>query len=161
MPTIPLSTRFVQPGVVKVYWLPAVANTAALTRAEITAGTDLTPELDDITGWSGSTSFIETKDASSLLRPKLPSSVSLEDSSMTFNGSSDGDDIRGVLTRGDTGFVLFCDSGDATGLPAELFPATVGWVAKVRSLSGDAPFMVRVDFGVTGLPVDVTLPATA
>lgn len=159
MATIPLSTRFFQPGIVDVYFLPAVAG-ANPTRAEITAGTDLGPELDDWAGWSYSTTFIETKDAKSRIRPKLAGAVSLDDSSMTFNGSQDGEDIRTVLTRGDTGYILICDGGDVTGYPAELFPVEVGSVVAVRSLDSDA-FKVRVDFGVTNVPSDVTLPATS
>jgi hypothetical protein len=160
MATIPVSTRFFQPGIIKVYYLPAVAAPAAPTRAEITAGTDLTPELDDWSGWSYSTSFIETKDAASRVRPKLAGAVSLDDSSMTFNGSQDGEDVRTVLTLGDTGYVLICDGGDVTAQPAELFPVEVGSVVPVRSLDSDA-FKVRIDFGVTNIPTTVTLPATA
>jgi hypothetical protein len=158
MATIPLSTRFFQPGVVAVYYLPAVAGTTP-TRAEITAGTDLTTELDDWSGWSYSTTFIETKDASSRIRPKLAGAVSLDDSSMTFNGSIDGDDIRSVLTLDDTGYVLICDGGDVTAYLGELFPVSVGAIVPVRSLDS-ANFKVRVDFGITNLPRTVTLPAT-
>ena len=158
MATIPLSTRFYQPGIVDVYWLPAVADPEAVTRAEITAGTDLTPELDDWSGWSYSTTFIETKSANSRIRPKLAGAVSLDDSSMTFNGSQDGTDIRTVLTRGDTGYILICDGGDVATQPAELFPVEVGSVVPVRSLDSDA-FKVRIDFGVTNIPTTVTIPA--
>lgn len=160
MPAIPVSTRFYQVGVVDVYWLPAVANPAAVTRAEITAGTDLASELDDWAGWSYSTTFIETKDAKSRVSPKLAGRLALEDSSMTFNGSVDGDDIRTVLTLDDTGYILICDGGDVEGYPAELFPVTVGSVVPVRSLDASA-FLVRIDFGVTNVPTTVTLPAAA
>jgi hypothetical protein len=158
MATVPVSDRFFQPGIVKVYWIPVVAGTDP-TRAEITAGTDLTPELDDWSGWSYSTTFIETKDAASRIGPKLAGRISLDDSSMTFNGSKDGEDVRTVLTLDDSGFVLICDGGDVATYPAELFPATVGSIVPVRSLDS-APFKVRVDFGVTNIPRTVTLPAT-
>lgn len=160
MPTIPVSTRFFQPGIVKVYWLPAVASTTAVTRPEIAAGTDLTPELDDWAGWSYSTTFIETKDAASRVGPKLAGRVSLDDSSMTFNGSQNGQDVRQVLTLDDSGYVLICDGGDVAGYLGELFPSSVGAVVPVRSLDSDA-FKVRVDFGVTNVPTTVTLPAAA
>ena len=161
MPTIPSSTRFFQPGIVKVYWLPAiVATNLTPTRTEITAGTDLTPEIDDIAGWSYSTTFIETKDANNRVRPKLAGPVSLDDSSITFNGSQDGDDVRTVLTRGDTGFIMWCDGGDVPTQDAEVFPVEVGSVVRVRSLT-DANFKIRVDFGVTNVPVDVVIPAAA
>ena len=159
MPTIPVANRFFQPGIVKVYWLPAVAGTNP-TRPEIAAGTDLTPELTDWAGWSYSTTFIETRDASSRVSPKITGRVSLDDSSITFNGSLDGEDVRTVLTLDDTGYILICDGGDETGYPGELFPSTVGSVVPVRSLDSDS-FKVRIDFGVTNLPRTVTLPATA
>ena len=118
------------------------------------------PELDDWAGWSYSTSFIETKDAASRVGPKLVGRVSLEDSSMTFNGSQDGEDVRTVLALDASGFVLIADGGDVAGYPGELFPATVGSVVPVRSLDS-ASFKVRIDFGVTGMPRTVVLPAAA
>ena len=159
MPTIPVSTRFFQPGIVKVYWLPAVAGTDP-TRAEIDSGTDLTPELTDWAGWSYSTTFIETRDASSRVSPKITGRVSLDDSSITFNGSPDGQDVRSVLSLDDTGYILICDGGDVATYPGELFPATVGSIVPVRSLDSDS-FKVRVDFGVTNLPRTIELPAAA
>lgn len=159
MATIPSSTRFFQPQIVKILWIPTIADAGlAPTRAEMTAGTDLTPEVDDIGGWSYSTTFIETKDAASRVRPKLAGPVSLDDSSITFNGSQDGDDVRSVLTRGDTGYIMWCDGGDVESQLAEVFPVEVGSVVPVRSLT-DANFKVRVDFGVTNVPQTVTIPA--
>jgi hypothetical protein len=161
MATIPVSTRFFQPGIVKVYYLADIAATNLTpTRLEITGGTNLTPELDDWTGWSYSTTFIETKDAASRIRPKLAGAVSLDDSSMTFNGSVDGEDVRTVLTRGDTGFIVICDGGDVTAYPAEVFPVEVGSIVPVRSLDS-ASFKVRIDFGVTNIPQTIVLPATS
>lgn len=157
MATIPLSTRFFQVGVVDVYWLPTVAGSSP-TRLEITGGTSLAEELDDWTGWSYSTTFIETKDAKSRVSPKLAGRLSLDDSSMTFNGSADGEDIRTVLSLDDSGHILICDGGDVPTYPGELFPVTVGAIVPVRSLDSDG-FKVRVDFGVTNVPTTVTLPA--
>jgi hypothetical protein len=160
MPATPLpkATRFFQPSIVAVLWLPAIAAANLTpTQLEIDAGTDLTGELDDWAGWSYSTTFIETKDAANRVRPKLAGPVSLDDSSMTFNGSEDGNDVRNTFTRGQNGYVLIADAGLGTGKKAEVFPAEVGSVVKVRSLDS-APFKVRVDFGVTNVPQDVTLP---
>jgi len=158
MPAIPTSTRFFQPGVIKILFLPTIAATTLVpTAPELAAGTDLTPEVDDIAGWSYSTSFIETKDAASRISPKLAGRVSLEDSSITFNGSLNGTDARTVFTTDQAGYIAMCDAGNATGKKAEIFPITVGSVVAVRSLDGDS-FKVRVDFGVTNIPKTVTLP---
>ena len=160
MANIPTATRFFQVGVVDILFLPTIAATNYTpTSAEITAGTNLSSEVDDISGWSYSTTFIETKDAKSRIRPKLSGPVSLDDSSITFNGSSAGPttDARSVFTLNQSGFILFADAGLGTGKAGEVFPVTVGSIVKVRNLA-DASFKIRVDFGVTNVPKDVTLP---
>jgi hypothetical protein len=161
MAQIPVSARFFQPGIVDVVYIPTIAAADYTpTALEISGGTNVTAELDDWAGWSYSTTFIETKDAASRVGPKLAGRISLDDSSLTFNGSQDGDDARSVFTLGDTGFILIADGGLATGLPAEVFPVEVGSVVPVRSLDS-APFKVRIDFGVTNVPKTVTLPTIA
>lgn len=159
MASIPISTRFYQPGVIAIVFLPTVADTTNYvpTALEITNGTDLTREVDDIAGWSYSTTFIETKDAASRVMPKLAGRVTLEDSSITFNGSQNGTDARGTFSLNQTGYILMADAGLGTGKKGEMFPVSVGAVVKVRSLDSD-PFKIRVDFGVTNIPKDVTLP---
>jgi hypothetical protein len=158
MATIPTSTRFYQPGVIAIVFLPTIAAaTYVPTTLEITNGTDLTKEVDDIAGWSYSTTFIETKDAASRVSPKLAGRISLEDSSITFNGSLNGTDARTVFSLDQTGYILMADAGLGTGKKGEVFPVSVGSVVKVRSLDADA-FKIRVDFGVTNVPKDVTLP---
>lgn len=159
MAVIPTSTRFYQPGIIAIVFLPTLADTTNYvpTALEISNGTDLTKEVDDIAGWSYSTTFIETKDAASRTMPKLAGRVTLEDSSITFNGSQNGTDARGVFTLNQAGYMLMADAGLGTGKKGEMFPISVGAVVKVRSLDSD-PFKVRVDFGVTNIPKDVTLP---
>jgi len=158
MATIPTSTRFYQPGVIAIVFLPTIAATTYVpTTAEIAAGTDLTKEVDDIAGWSYSTNFIETKDASSRISPKLAGRVSLDDSSITFNGSSNGTDARTVFTVDQAGYILMADAGLGTGKKGEVFPVSVGSVVSVRSLDSDN-FKIRVDFGVTNVPKTVVLP---
>jgi hypothetical protein len=159
MAAIPAATRFFQPGVIKILFLPTIAaSTYVPTTGEITGGTDLTPEVADISGWSYSTAFIETRDAATRVRPKLAGAVTLEDSSITFNGSTmSASDARSVFTTNQVGYIVMADAGTGTGKPAEVFPVTVGSVVKVRSLDGDN-FKIRVDFGVTNVPKDVVLP---
>lgn len=156
---MPLSQRFFQPGNVGVLFLPAIAATTLVpTTSEVTAGTDVTRELDDWSGWTVSTSFIETKDASTVIRPQLAGAVTFEGSSLTFNGSKNGTDARTIFTRGQTGFILIGDAGVATGKKVDVFPVTVGAVAKLRNLDS-TNFKIRVDFGITAVPVEeVTMP---
>lgn len=158
MPTIPKATRYFQPGICRWYFAATLASPSAITASELSGATELTPEVNDISGWTTSTAFIETKDASSRLRPQLAGAVSFEGSSITFNGSRDGQDARGVFTRGQTGYIVIADAGIGTGKKADIYPVEVGAIAKLRNLDNDN-FKIRVDYGITGLPAEeVALP---
>jgi hypothetical protein len=159
MPAIATATRFFQPGLVAFVFLPAIAATTRIpTTPELTAGTNLTSEVDDIAGWTVSTAFIETKDASTRVRPQLAGAVTFEGSSITFNASKTGSDVRGVFTRGQLGYMLIADAGLGTGNKGDVFPIEVGAIAKLRNLD-NANFKIRVDFGITGVPAeDIALP---
>lgn len=166
MPATPITTseRFVALEVTKVIFLPTVSDTTfprVPSRAEINAGTDLSGEIVDWAGWTTRTNFITTPSLSTRFQPKLADTVEAEDSSLTFAGDLGGDDVRGVLDSGDTGFILFADGGDVTGYAADLFPVTVAAVSAVRQISGQE-FRIRVDFSQTQVPsLNITLPATS
>jgi hypothetical protein len=161
VPATPItkSTRFFQPGNVGILFLPTIAATTLVpTTSEVTAGTDLTAEVDDWAGWTVTTAFLETKDASTVLRPQLAGAVTFAGSSLTFNGSKTGTDVRSVLTRGQSGFIIIGDTGIATGKKADVYPVVVGAVAKLRNLD-NTNFKIRVDFGITGVPAEeITMP---
>jgi hypothetical protein len=161
MPATPLPTseRFFAPEISRIYFVLTIANIASPTRAEINAGTDLTNEIADLSGWSVTTGMIATP-GMTRFTPQIPGRTSAEDSSITFYGDQGGDDVRTVLARGDRGYVIFCDGGDITGHLADVFPVQVRNVGKLRSL-GDEGFRLTVGFAITRVPAeDVLLPAT-
>lgn len=162
MPEIVKATRFFAPGITKILWLAAIADPDfEPTGAELAAATDLTREVDDIAGWTKSVSSIETKDVSTRTRPQLAGAVTLEASSITFNGSRDGQDVREVLSEGLAGFILIADGGLGAGKLADVYKADVANIAKVRSFD-NAPFKLRVDFSLPMVPAeDVVLVAAA
>lgn len=162
MPEIAKSTRFFAPGVTRFLFLPNIASaTLVPDAAELTAAIDLTREVDDIAGWTKSAASIETKDASTRVRPQLAGAVTLEASSITFNGSKTGEDVRDSLTEGQEGYLLIADAGLGAGKKADVYPVEVATLAKLRSLD-NAPFKIRADFSITSVPAeDVTLVAAA
>lgn len=122
--------RLVHEGNTKVRWLPAVANKQAPTAAEITAGTDLTPQLPS--------------DGVNLNPNRNNASVSMLDSSfvpeavgtwgvgitLTFTRQPTsittgvGDAIWDLFDRGDTGFLLISRFGaPIAGDKVEVYPA--------------------------------------
>lgn len=162
MPATPLatSTRFMQAGVTVVYYLPAVAAATKIpTRAEIDAGTNLTAEIADLSGWMVEGNDIDTPDMASEFTAKIPGRTAAADSSLTFYGDQTGLDVRDLLPRGTEGFVMFCDGGDVVGQPADVFPIRVKAAPKQRSV-GEEAHRIVVQCSVTSEPAeDVAIPA--
>ena len=149
---IPTSTRFVALENTTVYYLPTIAaGTYIPTRTEINGGTNLTGEIVDWSGFSSKTNFIDTPKLTTRFQPKLADTEVADDSSLTFAGDKAGVDVRTVLSRDDTGFIMICDGGDVAANKADVYPVEVASVTPVRAISG-TEFRVRVDFSITHPP---------
>ena len=71
-----------------------------------------------------------------------------------------GDDVRTLLTREATGFVVWMDEGDVPTQPCDIYPVTVTSQAKVRELDQAAQIMAQ--FAFTSEPAEnVDIPAAA
>jgi hypothetical protein len=160
MPTLPQSTRYANFDNTLVYFLPAVVGFPnAVTRAEITAGTDITGEIADIAGFTVSGGEIDTPDLKSEFTSKIPGRTSAEDSSLTFYASLDGADARALFPYKTVGYIAFLDGGDVPTKPMDVFPIRVKSVGKPRSVGEEAAKVV-VGFSITREPAfDVAIPA--
>jgi hypothetical protein len=160
MATLTASTRYFNAGTTQVHFLPSIAAANLTpTRAEITAGTNLTGEVADLAGWSVTGGEIDTPDLGSTFTDKIPGKTSVDDSSLTFYADEAGNDVRDVLPRGTTGFIVIMDGGDVAGRPADVFPVRVRSVPKIRS-AGEDSARLTVSFSITAEPAeDVAIPA--
>ena len=165
MPTsataIPQSTRFFQPGISEYVFIPTIASTSLVpTRAEITAGDNLTGEIADVSGWNVQSNQIDTPDMGTRFVSQIGGRTTAPSSSLTFYGSDDSVDVRTVLPRDTTGFMMIADGGD-NGITskADIFPVIVTSLGKVRG-AGDNAHQLTATFAITAEPAeDVTLPA--
>ncbi|TQS29128.1 hypothetical protein [Microbispora sp. KK1-11] len=156
---ITASTRYINPGVTVVLWLPSVANKSAPTRAEINAGTDLSREIADNSGWQTTSNQSDAPDMGSRFTGKVAGRISADDSSLTTYASKNGIDSRQLMPRDATGFVAWMDGGDVAGQPMDVFPVTVSSVSKPRSV-GDEVARIVHQFAITSQPAEnVTIPA--
>jgi hypothetical protein len=164
MPSYPTalsaSTRHANFDNLKIYFLPAVAATTFIpTRAEMTAGTDLTGEISDISGFTVTGNDIDAPDLESEFVSKVPGRTTAEDSSLTFYADEGTDDVRSLLPYKTAGFLAFLDGGDIAAQTMDVFPVRVRSVGKTRSV-GDELARVVVGFSITAEPaLDVTIPA--
>ncbi|MEV8636513.1 hypothetical protein AB0395_33185 [Streptosporangium sp. NPDC051023] len=153
------STRYINPETTKVLWLPSVANKNAVTRAEINAGTDLTRELADNSGWVVTSNQSDAPDMGSKFTGKVSGRTTADDSSLSMYASKNGVDARSLMPRDTSGTVVWMDGGDVPGQPMDVFPVTVSSVGKPRSV-GDEVARITFSYAITSAPAEnVTIPA--
>lgn len=153
-----VSTRYFRPGVTKIVFASSVATQASPTRAEINAGTDLSGEIAAIDGWQVTSEFIDTPDLGNRFTSKIAGRISADDSSLTFYSSLNSVDVRTLLPRDTTGFILFMDEGDVATRKMDVFKVTVASAPKQRDL--EDPSRIQVQFSITASPSEnVTIPA--
>ncbi|NYV72987.1 hypothetical protein [Streptomyces sp. UH6] len=154
------SVRYYRRAITKVLWVPTIANKNAPTRAELDAGTELSVEVGAMAGWQTTSETVPTPALGSRFTPVVGGAITAADSSLTFWASKDGDDIRQVLVREATGFVVWMDEGDVPAQTMDVFPVTVTSQAKVRELDAAAQIMIQV--AITSEPAEnVVIPAAA
>lgn len=150
--------RYVWRGVARVYWLPAVANPAAPTRAEINAGTNLTPSLFAVSG------FVAEADIHplpSLLSDFVAESVGVRrtrgGNALALYENKTSQTVRAAVAEGTAGFVVIVPYGDVVARRCETWPAKV---ATLASGFGEDIARFRAIFAVTAAPTrDAVLPA--
>ena len=145
--------RFMRKGRTKVRWIPTIAAATLIpTTAEVTAGTDLTPQLAEIAGFTFTNSPIATPDMSSDFVVTIPGENATEDSSMTFYEDNvfASNPIKTALAKGATGFIGIYFQGIAGATPAsgdrlDVWPVSIS--ANVRTYTaGNEAAMWRADF---------------
>jgi hypothetical protein len=155
--------RFMRRGITKFYFLSAVANPAAgPTRAELTAGTDLSPHISDIEGFSLENTPIETPDLASDFTSNIPGEDKADNSSLTFYEDQDADTIEALLAKGTEGFIAILRKGDVPASKSlDTFPVRVGSRSAAYTTAAE-PAKFRVSFNITGKPSqDKPVPAAA
>src|SRR5688500_8750948 len=159
-PNITASTRYFDRGTTKVYFLPSVAaSNLTPTRLEMDAGANLSNEIADLNGWSVAAEQIDTPALGTVFTGNIPGPTSSPESSLTFYSSSDSVDVRALLPRGTSGYIMWLDGGDVGGNKADVFPVRVRSVPKMRSLGNEAA-RIEVQFSITSTPGEnVTVPA--
>jgi hypothetical protein len=119
-PYIPLDVR-------KVYWVASIASIAAPSRGEIDAGTDLSPQVTDIVGWTVTSGTIPSQSLVGAAL-KLPGAKELVDSTITCRNSRTATDARTILTIASpptTGYIVVLPEGDTTGYKMNVFSVAI------------------------------------
>lgn len=163
MPTPALSsaTRYTDLATSKIYWVPSIAAANLTpTRTELNAGTDVTGEVNDLSGFTVEGEQIDTQSMGESFQSKIPGSTSSPDSSITFYASRTGVDVRQLNPRGTSGNYCFMDGGDVAGQRLETYPVTVTSVGIIRSVIGSDATKIVISYSITKQPgQNLTTPA--
>ena len=143
--------RYFRRGKSAIRFLPAVANKAAPTRAEITAGTDLTGSTAEIAGFTFSNDPIPVPDLGSTFTGTIVGEDTAETPTLTFYDDDAASTVRTALAKGVTGFIVLFPYGDVPTKRAEVWPVTSTGVNDEWS-AGNDPARFSVGFAVTGVP---------
>lgn len=152
--------RFIPAGKEKWRWLPAVANKAAPTRAEITAGTDLTPHIATIDGFTRDVGDADASDWGSATDKTVPGTTSLPTSSMGFYDDDTVTTVRDLIgAEGVNGFMARFPYGDVPAKDMEVWPVRSKGLNRPANRAETAKF--NVGFSITDTPeLDAVVPAT-
>jgi hypothetical protein len=161
MAATPIETvdRYFPTGTTKYLFVPTIANPNAPTRAELDAGTDLSPEIREVDGWTVSSDEIETPDINSRFTSKIPGRISADESSITMYADPTGTDARTLLARDTEGWIVRMGGGDTAARKMDLFEITVTSVSKEFGTDDEAGTLV-FQFSIKSEPVeDIAIPA--
>jgi hypothetical protein len=151
--------RYFPTGVTKYYWIPDLLDPEAPTRLELDAGTDLSPEIAEVDGFTVSSDQIETPDINSRFTSTIAGRITADESSLVFYAAANGVDVRALLPRGTNGYIGRLGGGDTATYKMDIFPVTVTSLSKAFGTDDEAA-RITVQFAVTSEPIeDVAIPA--
>lgn len=126
--TLAAVAGYIPTGTRKYWFVPTIASTSAPTLSELSAGTDLTNQVSDSSGFTGTGDTVDAPNAGSRWTSKVPGLISADDSSLTFVMAKNSTDARSLFNDGSdgsnptTGFVVIFYEGNVTTGKIRVFP---------------------------------------
>jgi hypothetical protein len=168
MPSFPAllstGTAYVAQGPRRIYIVPSIANPASPTRAELTAGTDVSQNVTAMSGWAPNQNFANRSVIGSATVGQIAGTANFPAQSLSFEAGANSVDVRALLvwTQPPTAtFVVILPEGDIPTTSAtkmNVFKVLIGVVAP-QNVFGDTESQIDVAFGVLSANMGVTIPA--
>jgi hypothetical protein len=156
-PNISASDRYIPEGATMFYWVVTMASYLAPSRAELNAGTNLTPELESSGDWAITSAAIDTPDLATTYTSQIPGKISTAGSTLNMYSDDNQADARTLMPRNSTGFIVKFPGGDITGRKMSVFPVKVGSAGEPTNFG--APTVLNFTYYVTKIPAEnVTVP---
>jgi hypothetical protein len=156
-PNISASNRFIPEGATDYYWVVTMANYLSPSRAELNAGTRLTPEVSSSGNWGIISGAIDTPDLATTFTSQIPGKITVDGSTLNMYSDVAQADARTLMPRNAVGFIVKFPGGDVTGRKMTIFPVKVGSGAEPTAFG--APTELNFSYYVTKIPAEnVTVP---
>ncbi len=146
--------KFYRRGKTAIYFLPAVADVAAPispSRAEITAGINLSLSIAEVSGWTLNNSPIMTPNLAETYTTQIAGEDTTDASTLTLYDDDTSTANRTALAKGTAGFVVIMPYGDVPTKRLEVWAATVIGINDEITIGND-PARVIVGFAITRVP---------
>jgi hypothetical protein len=134
-----------------------MASYLAPSRAELNAGTNLTPEVASSGNWGIVSNAIDTPDLATTFTSQIPGKITMDGSTLNMYSDDNQADARTLMPRNSVGFIVKFPGGDITGRKMSVFPVKVGSAAEPTAFG--APTELNFTFYVTKIPGEnLTVP---
>lgn len=151
-PNIGASNRFIPEGTTMFYYVATLAAYTSPTRAELNAGTNLTPEIAAAGDWAITSNAVNAPDLVSLFTPQIPGDITMGTTTIDMYSDVAGADVRALLPRNTSGYIVKFPGGDITGRKMTVFPVKVGSIPEATALN--TPVTISITFYVTKIPAE-------
>lgn len=151
--------RFMRKGTTKLFLVPTIASATLIpTAVEVNAGTNATPDLNEINGFNFSNDTIETRDMDTTFVGNIPGEDTAEDSNLVFyeHKAYASNPIKTAMAKGTTGFIVIFFAGIAGATPAagdkaDVWPVIIASNTRQYTAANEAA-MWRADFATSAEP---------
>jgi hypothetical protein len=156
-PNISASDRFIPEGATDFYWVVTMASYLSPTRAELNAGTRLTPEVSSCGNWAITSNAIDTPDLATTFTSQIPGKITVDGSTLNMYSDDNQADARTLMPRNAVGYIVKFPGGDVTGRKMTIFPVKVGSAGEPTAFG--SPTELNFMFYCTKIPAEnVTVP---
>ena len=156
-PNISASDRYIPEGTTAFYWVVTFASYLSPSRAELNAGTNLTPEVASSGNWGIVSNAIDTPDLATTFTSQIPGKITADGPTLNMYSDDNQADARTLMPRNAVGYIVKFPGGDISGRKMSVFPVKVGSASEPTAFG--APTELNFTFYVTRVPGEnLTVP---
>jgi hypothetical protein len=153
--------KYINRGTLKVFFVPSLASVSSPSIAEISAGTDLTARMAEISGFVFSASKVDTPTLDTVFNLSISGTLEVEDSTLTVYDIDDATDAvkTALSTLNTNGFLVFAPYGYTATKKAEVWPIRVGSYSTTKTVENEAAKSMIAMFPTAAPTLAATLAA--